>query len=224
MKNFNFIDRKNVYDDLEVSDEFQIKRIGYGEFSYLRVDNFFKYPDKAIKHLSNYPALNGGVSTPGARQNFTPMDLVPVLQAYKTIVAAADKKDIDPTSFITCSNIAWKGVQVMKGCMYPHSDYELVCNLWLCDYDGGTSFYKYKGFSNGDEVTIPKYREPNEPMIPWQNFDGDDDWELYYTIPTKFNSVAIYNGRNFHVPYANFNDDYRYALISFYRSDKNFSM
>ena len=40
MKNFNFIDRKNVYDDLEVSDEFQIKRIGYGEFSYLRVDNF----------------------------------------------------------------------------------------------------------------------------------------------------------------------------------------
>ena len=224
MKNFNFIDRKNVYDDLEVSDEFQIKRIGYGEFSYLRVDNFFKYPDKAIKHLSNYPALNGGVSTPGARQNFTRMDLVPVLQAYKTIVAAADKKDIDPTSFITCSNIAWKGVQVMKGCMYPHSDYELVCNLWLCDYDGGTAFYKYKGFSNGDEVTIPKYREPNEPMIPWQNFDGDDDWELYYTIPTKFNSVAIYNGRNFHVPYANFNDDYRYALISFYRSDKNFSM
>ena len=73
---------------------------------------------------------------------------------------------IDPTSFITSSNIAWKGVDVMKGSMYPHYDYELVCNLWLCDYNGGTAFYKYKGHTSINDIDIPDYRKPNEPTVP----------------------------------------------------------
>ena len=223
MTSFNFVDRKELYDSLAVNENLEIKKIKVGDFSYLSVENFFKTPDKAISFLQNYPALDGGVSTPGARQNFTPMDLVPVLQAYKSIMKTAGD-EIDPTSFITCSNIAWKGVEVMHGCMYPHADYELVANLWLCNFEGGTSFYKYKGVSTADEIQIPKYRKPKKPLVPWENFDGDEDWELYHTIPTKFNSVAFYNGRNFHAPYANFYDTYRYALISFYRSDKKFSL
>ena len=223
MTSFNFVDRKELYDSLAVNENLEIKKIKVGDFSYLSVENFFKTPDKAIRFLQNYPALDGGVSTPGARQNFTPMDLVPVLQAYKSIMKTVGD-EIDPTSFITCSNIAWKGVEVMHGCMYPHADYELVANLWLCNFEGGTSFYKYKGVSTADEIQIPKYRKPKEPLVPWENFDGDEDWELYHTIPTKFNSVAFYNGRNFHAPYANFYDTYRYALISFYRSDKKFSL
>ena len=223
MTSFNFVDRKELYDSLAVNENLEIKKIKVGDFSYLSVENFFKNPDKAISFLQNYPALDGGVSTPGARQNFTPMDLVPVLQAYKSIMKTAGD-EIDPTSFITCSNIAWKGVEVMHGCMYPHADYELVANLWLCNFEGGTSFYKYKGVSTADEIQIPKYRKPKEPLVPWENFDGDEDWELYHTIPTKFNSVAFYNGRNFHAPYANFYDTYRYALISFYRADKKFSL
>ena len=212
MTSFNFVDRKELYDSLAVNENLEIKKIKVGDFSYLSVENFFKTPDNAISFLQNYPALDGGVSTPGARQNFTPMDLVPVLQAYKSIMKTAGD-EIDPTSFITCSNIAWKGVEVMHGCMYPHADYELVANLWLCNFEGGTSFYKYKGVSTADEIQIPKYRKPKEPLVPWENFDGDEDWELYHTIPTKFNSVAFYNGRNFHAPYANFYDTYRYALI-----------
>jgi hypothetical protein len=223
MTSFNFKDRKELYDSLAVNKNLEIKQIKYGDFSYLSVENFFKNPDNAVRFLQNYPALCGGVGTPGARQNFTPMDLVPVLQAYQSIMESAGEK-IDPTSFITCSNIAWKGVEVDHGCMYPHADFELVVNLWLCDFEGGTSFYKYKGFRTADEVDIPIYIKPKEPLVRWENFDGDDDWELYHTIPTKFNSVAFYNGRNFHAPYANFYDTYRYALISFYRADKNFSL
>ena len=116
MTSFNFIDRKELYDSLAVSENLEIKQIKYGDFSYLSVENFFKNPDKAVRFLQNYPALDGGVSTPGARQNFTPMDLVPVLQAYQSIMESAGEK-IDPTSFITCSNIAWKDVEVMHGCM-----------------------------------------------------------------------------------------------------------
>ena len=171
--------------------------------------------------LFQYPALNGGVATPGARQNFTPMDIVPILQGYKAIVETIGMK-IDPTSFITSSNIAWEGVETMKGSMYPHYDYELVCNLWLCEYNGGTAFYKYKGKSSIHEIEIPDYRKPKEPTVPWKNFDGDDDWEKYYTIPTKYNSVALYNGKKFHSPYADLTEDYRYSLISFYHTGKRF--
>ena len=114
MESFNFIDRKVLYDSLAVNENLEVKQMKYGDLSYTLVDNFFKNPNKAINFLKNYPALNGGVSTPGARQNFTPMDLVPVLQAYQSVMDTLGKK-IDPTSFITCSNIAWKGVEVMDG-------------------------------------------------------------------------------------------------------------
>ena len=221
MKNFNFLDRKEFYDCLKVNPNLEIRKVKYDDFEYLSVENFFLDPEKAIDCLKHYPALDGGVATPGARQNFTPMDVVPVLQAYKAIVGQIGMK-IDPTSFITSSNIAWKGVDVMKGSMYPHYDYELVCNLWLCDYNGGTAFYKYKGHTSISDIDIPDYRKPKEPTVPWENFDGDDAWELYFTIPTKYNTVALYNGKKFHSPYADLNDDYRYSLISFYHTGKKF--
>ena len=221
MKKFNFVDRKEIYDSLRVNSNIGVKKVTYGDFEYLSVENFFVNPEKAIECLKEYPALNGGVASPGARQNFTPMDIVPVLQAYKAIVETIGMK-IDPTSFITSSNIAKKGVQVMKGCMYPHHDAELVCNLWLSEYNGGTAFYRYKGKSSIDDIEPPHYRRPNEPTVPWENFDGDDDWEKYYTIPTKYNTVALYNGKKFHSPYADLTDEYRYSLISFYRTGKRF--
>ena len=87
--------------------------INYKDFSYLSIKNFLKTPEKAIELLSKYPAINGGVSTPGARQNLTPMDLVPVLQAYASIMTTVDK-EINPRYFTTSSVIAWKGIKVFK--------------------------------------------------------------------------------------------------------------
>ena len=219
MINFDFIDRQELYDSLKVNEDIKVKKIHYGDFSYLCVENFFKTPEKAIELLLKYPALDGGVYTPGARQNLTPMDLVPVLQAYKTIMATVGV-EIDPTHFITSSNIVWKDVKVWKNSWMPHTDFDLVCNLWLCNYEGGTAIYKYRGFLNQKDIT-PKPQEHDENnLVPWQNFEGDDDWELYYIIPSQFNTVAIYNGTNFHGTYANFNEEYRYSLISFYQPNR----
>ena len=216
MINFDFIYRQDLYDSLKVNEDIQVKKLNYGDFSYLSVENFFKTPEKAIELLSKYPALTGGVYTPGARQNLTPMDLVPVLKAYEVIMATAGRK-IDPTRFITSSNIVWKDVRVWENSWMPHSDFDLVCNLWLCNYEGGTAIYKYRGFLNQKDIT-PKPQEHDENnLVPWQNFEGDDDWELYYIIPSQFNTVAIYDGTNFHGTYANFNEEYRYSLISFYQ-------
>ena len=219
MINFDFIDRQELYDSLKVNEDIEVKKIHYGDFSYLCVENFFKTPEKAIELLLKYPALDGGVYTPGARQNLTPMDLVPILQAYKTIMATVGRK-IDPTRFVTSSNIVWKDVKVWKNSWMPHTDFDLVCNLWLCNYEGGTAIYKYNGVLNVKDIT-PKSQEYNKnKLVPWQNFEGDDDWELYYIIPSQFNTVAIYDGTNFHGTYANFNEEYRYSLISFYQPNR----
>ena len=145
MINFDFIYRQDLYDSLKVNEDIQVKKLNYGDFSYLSVENFFKTPEKAIELLSKYPALTGGVYTPGARQNLTPMDLVPALKAYEVIMATAGRK-IDPTRFVTSSNIVWKDVIVWENSWMPHTDFDLVCNLWLCNYEGGTAIYKYKGF------------------------------------------------------------------------------
>jgi hypothetical protein len=154
------------------------------------------------------------------------MDLIPILQSYKSIMSTVDV-EIDPRSFITSTNIFWKGAKIptsSKGIRWwPHSDYQLVCNLWLCDYEGGTAFYKYKGFPNVKDIKAPSIIDKNN-LVPWQNFEGDDDWELYYIIPSQFNTLAIYDGTNFHSAYADFNDEYRYSLISFYWPDRKFSV
>ena len=219
MINFDFIYRQDLYDSLKVNEDIQVKKLNYGDFSYLSVENFFKTPEKAIELLSKYPALTGGVYTPGARQNLTPMDLVPVLKAYEVIMATAGRK-IDPTRFVTSSNIVWKDVIVWENSWMPHTDFDLVCNLWLCNYEGGTAIYKYKGFLNAKDITPKPQNHDENKLVPWQNFEGDEDWELYYVIPSKYNTVAIYDGTNFHGTYANFNEEYRYSLISFYQPDR----
>ena len=221
MINFEFIDRQELYDSLDINKDIKVKKINYGDLSYLWIENFFKTPEKAIELLLKYPALDGGVYTPGARQNLTPMDLVPVLKAYKVIMATVGM-EIDPTRFVTSSNIVWKDVKVWKNSWMPHTDFDLVCNLWLCNYEGGTAIYKYKGFLNQKDITPKPQGHDENKLVTWQNFEGDDDWELYYIIPSQFNKVAIYDGTNFHGTYANFNEEYRYSLISFYHSNRKF--
>ena len=219
MINFEFIDRQELYDSLKINEDIKVKKIHYGDFSYLCVENFFKTPEKAIELLLKYPALDGGVYTPGARQNLTPMDLVPVLKAYEVILATVGRK-IDPTRFVTSSNIVWKDVKVWKNSWMPHTDFDLVCNLWLCNYEGGTAIYKYNGVLNVKDITPKPQGYNKNKLVPWQNFEGDDDWELYYIIPSQLNTVAIYDGTNFHGTYANFNEEYRYSLISFYQPNR----
>ena len=82
------IDRDVLYESLMLNDELEVKKINLGEdkFSYFSVENVLKTPEKAKEMLMKWPALNGGVYTPGARQNFTPMDIVPLLTGYKSII------------------------------------------------------------------------------------------------------------------------------------------
>ena len=102
MIDFNFLDREKLNYNLEVNKNLDVKLVKCEGFSYYLIDNFLKRPKEAIETLRKYPALKGGVTTPGARQNFTPMDLVPILKAYGKILGSK----VDPSKFLTCSNIS----------------------------------------------------------------------------------------------------------------------
>lgn len=107
----------------------------------------------------------------------------------------------------------------------PHVDNNclVVCNIWLCDCVGGTAFYKYKGHYNNDSLILPKSKVGGIVMnklekniiVPWQNFEGDEDWELYHVAPSTFNTLIIYEGKNFHGTYAEFDEKYRYSIQTF---------
>ena len=55
MINFDFIYRQDLYDSLKVNEDIQVKKLNYGDFSYLSIENFFKTPERAIELLSKYP-------------------------------------------------------------------------------------------------------------------------------------------------------------------------
>ena len=123
--------------------------------------------------------------TPGARQNLTPMDLVPVLKAYEVIMATAGRK-IDPTRFVTSSNIVWKDVRVWENSWMPHTDFDLVCNLWLCNYEGGTAIYKYKGFLNSKDITL-KLNTPISASLFYPDKNSTDETVSMLLMPIRLN-------------------------------------
>ena len=54
MRKFNLIDRKELYNSLQVNPNLEIKKVKYDDFEYLSVDNFFLDPEKAIWMLFQY--------------------------------------------------------------------------------------------------------------------------------------------------------------------------
>jgi len=217
MMNFNIIDRVETYKTLEPNDNLKITKNKIGDLIYYSIDNFLRNPLDTISVFNHWPALDGHVYTPGARQNFTPMDLVPILKKYQSILPQLGF-DVDVTKSLNSSIIAQADMQVWKNSWMPHHDRnKIVCNIWLCDYVGGTAFYRYKGHHNNDNLILPKgYQSLNKNIIvPWQNFEGNEDWELYHIAPSTFNTLIIYEGKNFHGTYASFDERYRYSLQTF---------
>jgi len=220
---FDFIDRDKLYKTLEPNDTLKITKNEIGELTYYSIDDFLKNPLDTISILREWPALDGHVYTPGARQNFTPMDLVPILKKYQSLFPQLGV-NVDVTKSLSTSLILSKNMQVWKNSWMPHVDnLKIVCNIWLCDYVGGTAFYRYKGHYNNDNLILPKSKVGGIVMsklkksiiVPWQNFEGDEDWELYHIAPSTFNTLIIYEGKNFHGTYAEFDERYRYSIQSF---------
>ena len=184
-----------------------------GTLKYMWVENFLQYPEEFVEHLWKYPGTEGEpyISTPGARQYISPIDLKNVLLGYQAILQQAGVTT-RPVKWVNCTNIMWKGMPGLVGSNKPHTDTsKLVANLWLSDYEGGTAFYKRGTDASGGD--LPRLTTAS---CTWEPFHGDDEWELYHVIPSKFNCFYIFDGQHYHAPYPTLTDEKRYSLVSFY--------
>jgi hypothetical protein len=225
---FDFISKKTWFDSLQVTDELQIKEVKAGPLTYFVIEDFLKDPYWALDSLSRWIALSpaeGHHSTvPGHRQQFAHQEYKPIVTAYKNILTHLGFQRIDITKFSNCSNICNNSMVSWGENYYPHYDVnQITVILWLSEHKGGTSFYSYNGKIDSRKLSADEFNtamrnpEDNDKIVPWVNFEGDSNWDLYHVIPEKFNSICIYNGYNFHAPYPIFNgDEYRYNIISFY--------
>lgn len=224
---FNMIVRDELYQVSEVNSNLEIETIHTDHLKYLKVSNFLKYPHEFVSLFSQYPAVVGPsyITTAGARQNFTPIEVRNILIAYQEILDTIHLK-VNPVKWISSTNIMWDGMVGMTGCNKPHYDATtMVANLWLSEHDGGTAFYCYNGnkYNKSDLEGENIFWELSPELKVWENFEGDNEWEKYHLIPTEFNTVYIYDGTFFHAPYPQLNDQYRYSLVSFYHDTINFS-
>jgi hypothetical protein len=224
MSDFSLLNRNRLYESLEVNDDLQLDEIEVnGKTSWFRIRNVFKDPDAAVESLKNWPVLTGHVYTPGGRQNFTPMDLVPLVKAYSKIAEAITNKEHKPESFISSSNVVPPNPRVWDGSWHPHTDHDLVFNLWLCDWTEGTGLFTYKNcLSSREYKGIPDQKLNRDKIVDWQNPKTEDGYEHYYTIPCEYNTLTIYDGKLFHGTIMGKGTGYRYSLISFHHPKESF--
>ena len=225
---FNMISRDKIYEVSSINSKLEATLIKSEYLNYIKISNFLRYPEEFINVFSQYPALTGPsyVTIPGARQNFTPIELKNILLAYQVILGKFDIKT-DPRQWISSTNIMWDGMLCQKGSNKPHCDvYGMVANLWLSNHKGGTAFYKFRGKFKESDLSEDEYKiylHTQKGTEKWYNFEGDSNWEKYHLIPTEYNTVYIYDGGFFHSPYPELTNEYRYSLTSFYHQNLQFT-
>ena len=221
MLSFNYITRKKHLDSLTVSENLTLVDNKIAGIEYWTIDNVFEDPEAAIHTLKNWPVLSPPESTytPGGRQNFTPMDLVPLVTVYSQIANSLTGLDYEPWGFITSSNVVWKNPQVWENSWIPHTDHNLVFNLWLCNWTEGTGLYTYNGNKKGD-MDLTKLNK--NKIVTWKNMTNENGWLHYHTIPCKYNSLSIYDGKLYHSTIMGDGEGDRYSLHSFYHNKMRF--
>lgn len=177
------------------------------KFQYLTVDNILKEPEKLLKYLDKFPALdkddfenNGKIISyaPGLQQLVPANYLQELTQYFNTLLYPIIGKEFRIEWF---TNIFYHDMKTTETSRYPHIDtFDMAINIWLTENhkDDGTAFYKL-----GDNFfgPTPKYDFDIDTKSLWKPFDGNSDYEKYIVVPSKYNSAAIYSGKFYHSAY-----------------------
>jgi|TARA_B100000085_G_scaffold168458_1_gene153241 hypothetical protein len=221
------ISRDELFEALECSQNIIVSEVKVDPIKYYVVDNVFKNPDKAVAVLKNWPVITppSYTYTPGGRQYFTPMDLKPLMLFYSDVANYITNKNFNPINFITSSNVVPPEPDVWEGSWHPHTDHDMVFNLWLCDWTEGTGLFTYKDcYADRDYDGTPDQKVNHDKIVKWRNPGTyENDYKHYHTIPCKYNSVAIYDGKLFHGTIMGEGTGDRYSLISFYHQEQSYA-
>lgn len=218
------ITRKELNESFLINSNFKLEKVELPNGVYYHViKDILKDPEKAKSLLDKYPVIvpPDNTYTPGGRQNFSYIDLFPLLQFYCNISRRINPgNNYLPESFVTASNVVPKDPMVWEGSWFPHTDYDLVFNLWLCDWTEGTGLFTWNGNkSEKDTSSFPDPPLDTNNIVAWQNPSDSYGFEHYHTIPCQYNSLTIYDGTLYHGTIMGEGTGDRYSLISFYEEN-----
>lgn len=200
------------------------------------IKDFLKYPDKFSEFLRSFPHWDNyrlSTARPGKTFAFN-IDFTPVAAEFiASAVANTLISNISCTGMHTnCLNGNMKGHY-----FYPHVDSDLsnrcrngahiAANLGLTkDLRGGTSFWKFNGKRSPVDMSLEEEnvykshaRFDDRQVLPWEQVQSDENWELTHVVPIEYNSLVMYSSLEFHNPYLKddwFIDTDRFTLAVFF--------
>ena len=205
----------------EINNRYPVKHKLHDGADILVFDDFLKKPDEYKDILQRFPVFKSDffypTASPGWRQIIPYeffIDMEKLLTNYVGFEPWVDQSFTNIyKSKMPCNCKSW----------IPHHDsMEHVLNLWLCNGEGGTAFYTWKGLNTyhysvdtlSDDVLQSIFDRQVDGNFEYEEFYGNDEWYQYHMEPIVYNRAIFYNGNNFHsalVPDGF--DDWRYSLV-----------
>jgi len=212
----------------EINNPYPEKKVLNKDCDYLVFDDFLKKPDEYKEVLRQFPVFPSDffydTSSPGWRQ------IIPFEFFTNIENVLGNYTGSDTWVQQSFTNIYRSGMPCNCKSWYPHQDsMNYALNLWLCDGPGGTAFHTWRGRYHGlglpEETQGRIFNKQVKGNFEYEEFRGDDEWEMYHLEPVKYNRAIFYNGNNFHsafIPegsYQNHSNDFwdqshwRYSLV-----------
>lgn len=179
----------------------------YENVQYVVIDDIMVSPDKLIKYLDKFPALdkedflrNEKVIShaPGLQQLIPTNYLQELTQYFSDLLYPMIGKKFKIEWY---TNIFFPEMKVKESSRYPHVDtFDMAINIWLTKNHNsdGTAFYKNENKYYGGEI---KYDFTEDFESEWKPFEGNSDYKKYLIIPSVYNTAIIYSGKFYHSAY-----------------------
>ena len=187
MSSFKYVTRNTVNTALKINENIELEEHVVQDQTYFKIKNIFVDPEAAIEYLQNWPVLAPPdyTYTPGGRQNFTPIDVAPLVKAYAKIADA-----INSVEEFSLEHIAWDGSDWSKA--------EYIRSGDPADLSGKEFLQLSEAASNGRNAHCRalfnkhRHRIVQSHQLSKRSFEGEIDTPFHVASPNIFSSSCCF--------------------------------
>jgi hypothetical protein len=173
---------------------------------------------------------------PGFQQTYNSMFFKNVSQYFHNLLKKNSlcHYEWDTSCWEFYTNCIYSGMKCYNQNYLPHLDeFSHAANIYLTNIENtGTNFFKFRGIEgeyynlhqlsrNKNEreyyksIILKKFPDKSN-VSDWVDFEGNDQFIKYHTIPAEYNSVSLYKGNFWHsIKFdASVKDQIRYSLVA----------
>lgn len=238
---FNTINRSDHFEAIAINKKLDIETVKDKEtgLRYFIVKNVLENPDKFVELLSKHNAYGGDVevTSPGYRQLISALEIPTISKLYAQVFREFTEVDTKLSSWYYTTNIYHKDMVITNKNNMPRFEPYPICTNMCLTKDSITSMNFFK--LNLDNLTTVRYNDEVKELdeevfkkafpvyagsdgldkLPWTNFRGSEEWQLYAQEKLEYNSAIIYDPLYFHqVSFDSgleVNEEVQYSLVGF---------